>query len=112
MLRRVRYQFNDDKTQALAALRLEKTVPDRCLAANSPWLENRSCQREAQGSDVVTNRSVAAVGTFFERRSESLPKARRRRSNPSIAWGKFTDAVDIKSARSHAPNKVSIFFIR
>jgi hypothetical protein len=43
VLRRVRYQFSDDKAQALAALRLEKTISDRRFAANSLWLENRNC---------------------------------------------------------------------
>ena len=50
-------------TSAPYAKNATNTIPDSCLAANSPWLKNRSCRREAQGSDVVTNRSVAAVGT-------------------------------------------------
>src|ERR1700739_1110509 len=52
VLRVFRDQFNNDKTQAFAALRLEKAVPGRYFAANPLWLENRSRQREAQGSDV------------------------------------------------------------
>jgi hypothetical protein len=44
VLRHVRYQFSDDKAQALAALRLEETISDRRFAANSLWFENRNCQ--------------------------------------------------------------------
>jgi hypothetical protein len=54
VLRRIRYQFSDDKAQALVALRLEKTIFDRRFA--SEFLLVRESQLPVRGSGSDSGR--------------------------------------------------------